>query len=74
MGTRSLGKAGGGAVNVSNEPGGPHGILTARPNAEADRLIDGGRWGTRHADKVGSPETLPISRVVARLSIILGNI
>eukprot|EP00969_Alexandrium_andersonii_P066289 2923367-Alexandrium_andersonii.AAC.1 len=62
MGTRSLGKEGGWAINVGNEPGGPHGVFIGRPNTETDKLADGGRRGAGHADKGGSPETLPISR------------
>eukprot|EP00975_Prorocentrum_lima_P019806 4167165-Prorocentrum_lima.AAC.1 len=58
MGTWPLSKEGGGAVKVGNEPSGPHRILAARPDTEADRLVDGGGRGSGHPEepaKSGAP-------------------
>eukprot|EP00969_Alexandrium_andersonii_P228316 10083166-Alexandrium_andersonii.AAC.1 len=60
MGTWSLGKEGGGAIDVGNEPGGKGRILAGGPDTEADRLIDGGRRSMRHADTHGSFEGVTI--------------
>eukprot|EP00969_Alexandrium_andersonii_P286780 12677897-Alexandrium_andersonii.AAC.1 len=60
MGTWPLSKEGGRAVNVGNEPSGPHRVLTARPDTEADRLVDGGggaRATLKNLPRVGSPRS-----------------
>eukprot|EP00969_Alexandrium_andersonii_P183504 8108601-Alexandrium_andersonii.AAC.1 len=56
MGTWPLGKEGGGAVNVGNEPGGEGRVLAQGPDTGANGLVDGGRRGMRPAGGHGSPQ------------------
>eukprot|EP00969_Alexandrium_andersonii_P018374 803340-Alexandrium_andersonii.AAC.1 len=74
MGGGPLGKESGGAIHVSNESGGEGRVLARGPDAETDRLVDGGRRGTGHADKHGGPESTTVNRVEVWFSVVIGNI
>eukprot|EP00969_Alexandrium_andersonii_P218279 9640442-Alexandrium_andersonii.AAC.1 len=58
MGTWPQSKEGGRAINVGNEPGGEGRALAQGPDAEANRLVDGGRRSVRHAGAQGCPKNV----------------
>eukprot|EP00969_Alexandrium_andersonii_P062297 2744106-Alexandrium_andersonii.AAC.1 len=57
MGAWPLGKEGGWATKVGNDPGGESRVPAQGPDAEANRLGGGGRRSVGHAGEHGRPET-----------------
>eukprot|EP00969_Alexandrium_andersonii_P289508 12796381-Alexandrium_andersonii.AAC.1 len=52
----------------------PHRIFTARPDTEADGLVDGGRRDMGHAKEGGRHLGLSVRGIISGLSVVIGNI